>query len=150
MSTYAHTVEIGRPPEEVFAFVTDPAAYPRWQPSLVRVQPHAPGPLRLGSEATEVRRFLGRELETTWTCVEHDPCTRSAIQSDEGPVPFRGTFELEPSGGGTRFTWTVETWGAAARLGGPLAGLATKRELAANAGRLKALLEEERAACPIG
>jgi carbon monoxide dehydrogenase subunit G len=147
MSTYKHTVEIRRPPEEVFAFVTDPAAYPRWQPSLVSVEPSAPGPLRLGREATEVRRFLGRELETTWTCVEHRPCTRSAIECDDGAVPFRGTFELEPSGAGTKFTWTVETWGAAARLGGPLAGLATKRELAVNAGRLKALLEKEPAAC---
>ena len=150
MSRYSHTVEIRRPAEEVFAFVTDPAAYPRWQPSLVRVEPHAPGPLRLGSEATEVRRFLGRELETTWTCVEHEPGRRSAIESDEGPVPFRGTFVLEPCGGGTRFTWIVETRGAAARLGGPLVGRATKRELAANAGRLKRLLEEARAACPYG
>jgi uncharacterized protein YndB with AHSA1/START domain len=148
MSTYSHTVRIGRPLEEVFAFVTDPAAYPRWQPSLVRVEPLRPGPLRVGSEATEVRRFLGRELETTWTCVEHEPCTRSAIEWVEGPVRFRGTFELEPSAAGTIFTWTVETWGTAARLGGPLAGLATKRELAANAGRLKALLEGELAACP--
>ncbi len=150
MSTYAHTLEILRAPEDVFAFVTDPASYPRWQPSLVSVEPHAPGPLRLGSEATEVRRFLGRELETTWTCVEHRPSTRSSIECGDGPVPFRGTFELEPSGAGTRFTWTVETWGTAARLGGPLAGLATKRELAANAGRLKALLEKEPAACPNG
>jgi hypothetical protein len=150
MSTYVYSVEIRRALDEVFAFVTDPAAYPRWQPSLVSVEPHAPGPLRLGSEATEVRRFLGRELETTWTCVEHRPCTRSAIESAEGPVPFRGTFELEPSEAGTTFTWTVETWGAAARLGGPFAGLATKRELAANAGRLQALLEGERAACPNG
>jgi carbon monoxide dehydrogenase subunit G len=148
MSTYAHTVEIGRPPEEVFAFVTDPARYPSWQPSLVSVEPHGRGPLRLGSEATEVRRFLGRELETTWTCVEHRPSTRSAIECADGPVPFRGTFDLERSAAGTRFTWTVETWGAAARLGGPLAGLATKRELAANAARLKALLEEGAAACP--
>jgi uncharacterized protein YndB with AHSA1/START domain len=150
MSTHAYSVEIGRPPEEVFAFLTDPAAYPRWQPSLVSVEPHRPGPLRLGSEATEVRRFLGREMETTWTCVEHEPCTRTAIECPDGPVPFRGTFELEAAGGGTLFTWTVETWGAAARLGGPLAALATKRELAANAGRLKQLLEEERAACPKG
>ena len=150
MSRYAYSVEIQRPPEEVFAFVTDPAGYRRWQPSLVRVEPHTPGPLRLGSEATEVRRFLGRELETTWTCVEHRPGRRSAIECPDGPVPFRGTFELEPSGAGTTFTWTVETWGAAARLGGPLAGLATKRELAANAVRLKALLEGAPAACPNG
>jgi carbon monoxide dehydrogenase subunit G len=146
MSTFAHTIEIGRAPAEVFAFITDPAGFPRWQPSLVRVDPHAPGPLRLGSAATEVRRFLGRELETTWTCVEHRPCTRSAIECDEGPVPFRGTFELEPSGAGTRFTWTVELSGPAARLAGPLAGRATRRELATNAGRLKRLLEGR--ACP--
>ena len=150
MSSYAHSVEIRRPPEEVFAFVTDPAAYPRWQPSLVRVEPHAPGPLRLGSEATEVRRFLGRELETTWTCVEYRPCTRSAIESAGGPVPFRGTFELEPSRAGTRFTWTVELSGPAARLAGPLAGRATRRELEANTARLKRLLEEHAAACPKG
>jgi hypothetical protein len=148
MSAWSHSVEIGRRPEDVFAFVTDPVGFPRWQPSLVSVEPRRPGPLRLGSQATEVRRFLGRELETTWTCVEHEPCTRSSIECDEGPVPFRGTFELEPSGAGTIFTWTVETWGAATRLAGPLAGLATRRELAANAGRLKALLEGEPAACP--
>jgi hypothetical protein len=146
MSTYAHSVEIRRPLEEVFAFVTDPAGYPRWQPSLVSVEPHWRGPLRLGSEATEVRRFLGRELETTWTCVEHRPCTRSAIECEEGPVPFRGTFELEPAPGGTRFTWTVELSGPAARLAGPLAGRATRRELEANTGRLKRLLEAR--ACP--
>jgi carbon monoxide dehydrogenase subunit G len=141
MGTYEHTVEIARAPEDVFAFVTDPANYPQWQPSLVAIEPHAPGPLRVGSEATEVRRFLGREVETTWTCVEHEPHERSAIECDEGPVPFRGTFALEPAGGGTRFTWTVETRGAASRFGGPLVGRATRSELSASSGCLKELLE---------
>jgi carbon monoxide dehydrogenase subunit G len=141
MGTYEHTVEIARAPEDVFAFVTDPANYPQWQPSLVAIEPHSPGPLRVGSEATEVRRFSGRELRTTWTCVEHQPHRRSAIECDEGPVPFRGTFVLEPTRRGTRFTWTVETRGTAARLGGPLVGRTTRAELAVNAGRLKELLE---------
>jgi hypothetical protein len=113
MRTWSHTVEIRRSPEEVFAFVSDPEAYPRRQPSLVRVEPHRPGPIRLGSEATEVRRFLGR----------------SAVECALGPVPFRGTFQLEPSAVGTIFTWTVETCGTATRLAGPL-------------------LEREPAACP--
>lgn len=141
MALYEHTVEIARAPDEVFAFVTDPANYPRWQPSLVAIEPHSSGPLRVGSEATEVRRFLGREVETTWTCVEHEPLSRSAIETDDGPVPFRGTFIVEPAGRGTRFTWTVETRGAAARLGGPLVGRATRAELRASSGRLKQLLE---------
>ncbi len=141
MAAYEHTVEIGRDPAEVFAFVTDPARYPSWQPSLVEVRPGSAGPLRLGSEATEVRRFMGREVETTWTCVEHRPNRRSAIESEDGPVPFRGTFDIEEAAGGTRFTWTVETWGAASRLGGPLVGRTTRRELAENTRRLKELLE---------
>jgi carbon monoxide dehydrogenase subunit G len=148
VATYRHTVEIERAPEAVFAFVTDPANYPRWQPSLVEVRPHSRGPLRVGSEATEVRRFLGREVETSWTCVEHKPVSHSAIESDDAVVPFRGTFDLEPSGAGTRLTWTVETWGAASKVGGPLVGRATRRELEANARRLKQLLESE--ACVLG
>jgi uncharacterized protein YndB with AHSA1/START domain len=142
MATFAHTIEIECPPEEVFAFVSEPSLYPRWQPSLVRVEPHTGGPLRLGSEATEVRRFLGRELETTWTCVEYQPCQRSAIESADGLVPFRGTFTLEPCVDGTRFTWTVELFGGAVRLGGPLVGVTTRSELRTNASALKALLEE--------
>jgi carbon monoxide dehydrogenase subunit G len=143
MAVYEHTVEIARAPEEVFAFVSDPANYPQWQPSLVAIEPHRPGPLRVGREATEVRRFLGREIETTWTCVEHEPHSRSAIECDQGPVPFKGTFVLEPADRGTRFTWTVETRGPAARLGGPLVGRATRAELEGNSGRLKELLEGE-------
>jgi hypothetical protein len=48
------------------------------------------------------------------------------------------------------YAYSVETCGAAARLGRPVAGLATRRELAANAGRLKELLEGEPRACPNG
>lgn len=144
MATHEYTVHINRRPEQVFAFVTDPANYVRWQPSLIDVQPHFRGSLRAGSEATELRRFLGREMRTTWRCVEHVPVTRSTIESDRGPVPFRGTFLLEPSGGGTRFTWIIETRGAASRLGGPVVAEATRRELAANSERLKALLENGR------
>ncbi len=144
MAVYEHSVEIARPPEEVFSFVTDTANYPRWQPSLVEIRPVTRGPLRVGSEATEVRRFLGREVETTWRCVEHEPTERTAIESDEGPVPFRGTFVLEPKGAGTRFTWTVETRSAAARVGGPLVERATRRELEENTARLKELLERRR------
>jgi len=142
MPTYEHTVEIARPVDEVFAFVTEPENYPKWQPSILELRPHRPGRLRVGSEATEVRRLLGREVETTWTCTEHAPPRRSTIESGDGPVPFRGTFTLDAIDGGTRFTWTVETRaGGAVRLAGPLVGRATRRELEENTDRLKRILE---------
>ncbi len=105
---YEHTVEIARPIEEVFAFVTEPRNYPRRQPSLVAVRPHQRGSLRQASEVTEVRRFLGRELETVFTCTDCEPPELVTIESPQGPVPFRATFELAPSGGGTRSRVSLE------------------------------------------
>ncbi len=80
MPTYEHTLDVARPPAEVFAFVTRPRNDPLWQPERLE--------------------------------------------------------------GGARFTWTVETGtNGATRLAGPVVATATRRELAANAARLKRLLE---------
>jgi len=93
MALYEHTVEIHRPREDVFAFITYPANYPRWQPSLVAISPSSPGPLRVGTEATELRRFFGREVETTWTCVEHDRSRgrRSSLTTQPFPSAARSS-----------------------------------------------------------
>ena len=148
MAMFRHTTEIERTVDEVFAFLAEPANLRRWQPSLLDVRPHRRGPLRPGVEVTEVRRFLGRRMETTWRCTEHRPCRRSVIESDEGPLPFRGTWELEPAGPGTRFTWTLETGGLAARMANAVAAGVARQELAANALRLKELLEDDRGLRP--
>jgi hypothetical protein len=94
---------------------------------------------------TETRRFLGRTMETTWVCTEHHPGRRSVIESDEGPVPFRGTWELEADGEVTVFTWTLETGGLAARLANAVAARIARQELTEDALRLKRLLEQNRA-----
>ncbi len=142
MATFQHSAEIARPVDEVFAFLAEPVNLPRWQTSLLEVRPHRRGLLRPGVEVTETRQFLGRVMETTWVCTEHRPSRRSVIESEEGPVPFRGTWELEPAGPGTRFTWTLEAGGLAARVASAIAARMTREELAANTLRLKQLLEQ--------
>lgn len=72
-----------------------------------------------------------------------------AFVNEPGNYPFRGTFDLEPAGAGTRLTWVVEVSGLATRLGGPLVGRAVQRELRANTERLKALLERDRSSIAI-
>jgi uncharacterized protein YndB with AHSA1/START domain len=42
------TLEIDRPVEGVFAYVTDPAKLAEWQPNLVSVTKETDGPVRLG------------------------------------------------------------------------------------------------------
>ena len=142
MATFEHMAAIHRPVDEVFAFLAEPTNLPRWQTSLREVRPHRRGPLRPGVEVTETREFLGRVMETTWICTEHRPSRRSVIESDEGPVPFRGIWELEPAGPSTRFKWTLEAGGLAARLGSALAARRARPELAADTQRRPGLLEQ--------
>ena len=102
MNRYEHTIDIACPVREVFTFISRPENFPLWQSSLLEIRRPGDGPMRVGSEVTEVRSFMGRKMETTWTCTEHEPCERSSIEEDEGLVPFKGTFELEAKGEGTR------------------------------------------------
>ena len=142
MKRYEHSIEIERPVEEVFDFISRPENFPLWQESLLEIRREAEGPLRVGSEVTEVRSFMGRKMETTWTCTEHEPCERSSIEEDEGLVPFKGTFELEALGGSTLFTWTVETPGPRGiKVPGAIVGRMVRRQLAVDSERLKELLE---------
>jgi uncharacterized protein YndB with AHSA1/START domain len=142
LKRYEHTIEIERPPEEVFDFISEPHNFPLWQESLLEIR-DAKGKLRVGREITEVRSFMGRKMETTWTCTEHEPHSRSSIEDDEGLVPFKGTFELEPrADGGTSFTWTVETPGPRGiKVPRAIVGRMVKRQLATDSERLKELLE---------
>jgi uncharacterized membrane protein len=143
LKRYEHTIEIERPAEEVFEFISQPENFPLWQESLLEIRREAEGPLRVGSEVTEVRSFMGRKMETTWTCTEHEPCERSSIEEDEGLVPFKGTFELEALGESTLFTWTVETPGPRGiKVPGAIVGRMVRRQLAVDSERLKELLED--------
>ena len=142
MTRYEHTIEIDRTPEDVFEFISQPHNFPHWQESLLEIR-EAKGPLRVGREVTEVRSFMGRKMETTWTCTEHEPHSRSSIEDEEGLVPFKGTFKLEPTEhGGTYFTWTVETPGPPGiKVPAAIVGRMVKRQLAVDSGCLKELLE---------
>jgi uncharacterized protein YndB with AHSA1/START domain len=99
------TVEIARAPEEVFAFVTDPAKLSAWQ-DAVEVQQLTEGPVRAGTQFREVHRVMGRRRVELTEVVEHDPGRLFHIRVLEGP-PVDGRWEFAATpGGGTRVTLT--------------------------------------------
>jgi len=51
------TIEIARPPEAVFAYLTDPEKLHEWQTSTVAVRREAGGPLAQGERFKEVPTF---------------------------------------------------------------------------------------------
>ena len=99
------TVEIARAPEEVFAYVIDPAKLSTWQ-DAEDAQQVTDGPVRVGTRFREVHKVMGRRRVELTEVVECDPGRVFHIRVVEGP-PMDGRWEFAPTPrGGTRVTLT--------------------------------------------
>ena len=142
MTRIERSTVIDRPVDEVFGFTHDLDKNPLWQTTIVEIEPLTEGPLRVGSQWREVRRFLGKRIETVLELTEYEPNKRSAVKMVSGPVPLSGSYEYESADGGTKFTVAGELDAHGFfKLAEPVFARITGRELEANLGHLKDLLE---------
>lgn len=140
MGVFKHSVMIQRPTEEVFAFLHDPANDPVWQTGLIETK--LSGPMGVGATLTEVRHFLGKRVELTFEITEYEPPTKSSRATIAGLVPIAAGYTLEPAGEGTKVTMVGETEAHGFfKLAERVFARMARRELEANAGHLKNLLE---------
>ena len=135
-----HSIEIARSPEEVFAYLTDPAKLGTWQ-DAEEVTQLTPGPVGPGTRFREVHKALGRRREELTEVVVFEPGRRFDIRVVEGP-PVDGRWDFEPAGAGTRltFTPTVRLTGRLRALH-PVVGHATALAFGRYHRRLKRALE---------
>lgn len=133
---------INRPIEEVFAFVTDHRNDVRWQDGLLEVRLTPDGPVSMGTQVHEVRKFMGRRIESTGVISEFTPNVKSARKTLDGPTEVEGYLAFEPVGGGTKVTQHMEMKsGGFMALAEPLVSSGLRRGLEKNFGDLKDLLE---------
>ena len=139
------SVEIERPVEEVFGYVTVPENLPEWAGPVVEVrdvQKAAPDRLRQGDKFTAIAKFLGRRFETPCEVTDYLSNRQFSFRSTGGPVPQEFTYTFEPTLEGTHLTQSVEAQpGAFFRLTGPLFEAAGKRQINNDLETLKDLLE---------
>ena len=146
MTRIERSIVIGRPVDEVWEFVHDIANDRLWQTTLVESERLTDGPMGVGTRVREVRHFLGLRIELAWEVTEFEPTRRSAIKGISGPVPLSGGYRLEPVDTGTRFTVSGELDAHGLfKLAEPVFARITARELEANLGHLRDLLEAESA-----
>lgn len=133
---------IDRPIDEVFRFVHEPRNDASWQTTLIESTQLDEGPLGVGTQLRERRRFLGIQVEMTKEITEYEPSRKSAFKMVAGGAPMSGAYELEPVEGATRLTATgyVEPRGFF-KMAEPLFTSMAGRELEASLGHLKELLE---------
>ena len=110
MAPLVHSVEIDRPPDEVFAYVTDPSRFAEWQEPVVRATRLDEGPVQTGTKISLTRRMGKREQTMTSELTEYGPPRSYAFRVLDGPVRARGRGMLEPLDDGrrTRFTFDLD------------------------------------------
>jgi hypothetical protein len=127
---------------EVAAYASDPSNAPEWYAKIAGVEWKTEPPLRVGTEAAFVARFLGRTLRYTYEVVEHTP-TSLVMRTTEGPFPMETSYQYEETAEGTRMTLRNRgTPTGFGRIVRPFIGAAMRRSTRKDLKALKARLEQ--------
>ena len=96
------SVVVNRPVAEVFAFVTDPANNVKWQEGLVESRLASSGPMGVGAQVTDVRKFLGREMDSRLEVTAYELNKKFSEKVTSGPLKFELVQTFESFGDGTK------------------------------------------------
>jgi uncharacterized protein YndB with AHSA1/START domain len=109
MAPIVSDVEISRPPDEIYPYVTDPTRFSEWQDDVVTVRLAEGPPAQVGSQFTTVRRIGGTERTMTQQITRIDPPTSWAARGVDGPIRPSATITIEPlEGARSRVTFTLD------------------------------------------
>lgn len=159
MIKVSHSVMIDRPAKDVFAFIANPENAPQWVSGVHEVKKLSEGPMAVGAKARQVRRFMGQELGSDFEITHFEPNTRLDVKVTSGPLAGFHVAESVASAPGdiaehaaaakkeqavVTFVGQGEVAGALGKLfklAEPVLARMYERQLQADMGHLKDLLE---------
>ena len=137
-----HTTVINRPIEDVFAVVSDVEGWPRWNKTAREAHTTSEGPVGLGTTFTLAGSILGRPVAANHEVTAYELNRVFAAKTLSGPFLATGTYTFEPVPEGARVTVVMEGEPAGvAKLGGAMMTPAIRKQVEAQQGHLKKLLE---------
>ena len=101
MSLIVSTIEIARPPEQVYSYATDPSRFAEWQRDVVTVRMEG-SPLTVGTRYSTIRRLGGTERTMIQEITEVVPHRSWAARGVDGPIRPSARITVEPLDGGSR------------------------------------------------
>jgi uncharacterized membrane protein len=143
MAPITESIDISRPPEEVFAYVDDLSRHGEWQEQIQQTEVLTEGPTRVGSRARDRRKVPGGVREITYEITAHDPPRSASFRGVDGPVRVVGTMTVAPSGGGSRVSLDLdfEGRGLLGKLLVPMVRSQARKQVPRDQQRLKERLE---------
>jgi uncharacterized protein YndB with AHSA1/START domain len=121
MAPFVATIEVARPPREVFEYATDPTHFAEWQRDVVRVQ------MLGGGRFATTRRISGVERTMAQEITRNDPPHGWAARGIDGPVRPHASITIDPLDGGARSRVTFSLDFEGHGLGVPLIPLVRRQ-----------------------
>ena len=104
MPPIVSSIEIARPPDEVFSYVTDASRFAEWQDDVVSVRIEGGRPPGVGSRFTTTRRVGGT---MTQEITEISAPRSWAAHGVDGPIRPNVNLTVEPLNDGARSRVTI-------------------------------------------
>jgi uncharacterized protein YndB with AHSA1/START domain len=145
MAPIINTVEVARPPEEVFPYVTDPSRFVEWQEGVVNGHMEGAEPHGVGDRCVMTRRVGRAERRVTSEITHIDPPRGWGVRGIDGPTRATVNVTITPLANGRLSQVTIELDFTGHGIGKLLVPLlvrpSARSEMPANLGRLKQRLE---------
>jgi uncharacterized protein YndB with AHSA1/START domain len=108
VASFSHSVEIGRPPADVFPWLLEADKVPQWTGHLEAYERLDDGALGQGSRVRQILEISGRRIDVQLEITAYDPPNGAETQFESNGVTVVSHYRLEPNGGGTRLTQAIE------------------------------------------
>ena len=113
MKRIERRARVDAPPEELFAYLSDLANLPEWQPGIVSAEITSGDELGIGTTARVVRDLMGQRIEAPMTVTAYEPPSRLAIRSEVSGVKATAELDLAPAdGAATDLVFAMEIRGS--------------------------------------
>jgi carbon monoxide dehydrogenase subunit G len=128
MAHYNASVDTPRPPDEMFAYLSDFSSTQEWDPGVIEAERLGDAPVQQGTEFRLLASFLHRKIPLTYRIVEYDPPNAVTFRGESSTVISLDRITFEPSERGTRITYDADlALKGPFKLADPLLGVAFKR-----------------------
>jgi uncharacterized protein YndB with AHSA1/START domain len=144
MNTIKIDYDIARPPDEVFAFLTDFSQLTRWRTlDSIRLEPNAPA--QVGSRLFSTVTAMNRRMEFTNEIVDLNQQRRFFRDRFlAGSFPIQSSWQVEPHNGGSQIKWITEFEGQGLmKLLTPILSRTIRQGQLDDLAKLKQLLERK-------
>jgi len=108
VASFSHSVDIARPPAEVFPWLLEDDKVPQWTGHLERYERLDDGAIGRGSRMRQVLEVSGRTIDVQLEVTAYEPPSGARTRFSTNGIEVVSSYALEAAGAGTRLTQSIE------------------------------------------